>query len=110
MEDANSDVFLVCGLHAFFSRSVAGVSVVPRPARLDDVEILKHLQPNPADSDHSTLQQMFLPDGFKADLIASEPDLLQPIALLLMSWGGSGWLRLSVILKNKLKGRGRIGS
>ena len=53
---------------------------VTRPARLDDVEILKHLQPNPIQSDHPTLQQMFLPEGFRADQIASEPDVLQPIA------------------------------
>ncbi|MDA7627842.1 c-type cytochrome [Verrucomicrobia bacterium] len=53
---------------------------VTRPARLDDVEILKHLQPNPIQSDYPTLQQMFLPEGFRADQIASEPDVLQPIA------------------------------
>lgn len=59
------------------------VAAVPRPARLNDVEILKHLQPNPVvlnDPDNATLQQMFLPEGFKAELIASEPDVLQPIA------------------------------
>ena len=56
---------------------------VARPARLDEVEILKHLRANPAEADasaHSTLQQMYVPDGFKVDLIASEPDVLQPIA------------------------------
>ena len=39
-------------------------AAVPRPARLNEVAILNHLQPNRIagkQAEHSTLQQMFLP-------------------------------------------------
>ena len=57
----------------------------PRPARLNDVDILKHLQPNPVElpdeaGPTTTLKQVYLPEGFKAELIATEPDIVQPIA------------------------------
>jgi putative membrane-bound dehydrogenase-like protein len=57
-----------------------------RPERLDEVDILKHLRSNPVDASNSsgekaaTINQIYLPEGFKAELVAAEPDIVQPIA------------------------------
>ncbi len=36
---------------------------------------------------------MTLPDGFKAQLLAGEPDIVQPIAFTIDRAGGCGWSR-----------------
>lgn len=64
----------------------------PRPDRLEDIDILKHLQPNSANhetgkSGSETLQKFYLPEGFSADLIAAEPNIVQPIAFTFDEWG-----------------------
>src|SRR5687767_9251052 len=55
------------------------------PQRVREIPILQHLRPNPAAADAEspaagTVSRMFLPEGFQAEVIASEPDLHQPIA------------------------------
>ncbi len=58
---------------------------LPQVERLKTSPVLQHLKPNPMPSpphtpSEQTLAQMYLPEGFRAELIASEPDVRQPIA------------------------------
>ncbi|MBM3845593.1 MAG: hypothetical protein FJ405_04815, partial [Verrucomicrobia bacterium] len=58
---------------------------LPQPQRLQSSPVLRHLKPNPLaqaprNAGERTLASMHLPQGFAAELIASEPDLHQPIA------------------------------
>ncbi len=70
-------LLLGCALHALAADS--------RPSRLDAVNILKHLQPNPMggvmDPSHrELLEGFYVTQGFRVDLIARDPELVQPIA------------------------------
>ncbi|MGB1673199.1 MAG: DUF7133 domain-containing protein, partial [Limisphaerales bacterium] len=56
-----------------------------RPERLDQVAILKHLKPNPIPaevpaSSREVLQRFYVTEGFRVDLVAADPDVVQPIA------------------------------
>ena len=51
-----------------------------KPRRISSSPLLKHLTPNPGDAKNSTVRSMYVPKGFQVDLIASEPDIRQPIA------------------------------
>jgi len=58
---------------------------LPSPDRLKTSPVLQHLKPNPLSHApttpaEKTVAQIYLPQGFRTDLIASEPDLHQPIA------------------------------
>ena len=53
---------------------------VIKPSRLDLSPLLKRLVPNASGSKNETVRSMWIPDGFQVDLIASEPDIRQPIA------------------------------
>jgi putative membrane-bound dehydrogenase-like protein len=60
-------------------------SPLPDVGRLKTSPVLQHLKPNPMPSPprtpaEQTLAQMYLPEGFRAELVAAEPDLRQPIA------------------------------
>ena len=58
---------------------------LPDVERLKTSPVLQHLKPNPMPSPprtpaEQTLAQMYLPEGFRAVLVASEPDIRQPVA------------------------------
>src|SRR5947199_3801964 len=58
---------------------------LPNVERLKTSPVLQHLKPNPLPSPprtpgEQTLAQMYLPEGFRAELVASEPDIRQPVA------------------------------
>lgn len=58
---------------------------LPQVERLQSSPVLRHLKPNPVSgapktAAERTLAQMYVPEGFKVELIAAEPDIHQPIA------------------------------
>jgi len=58
---------------------------LPNVERLKTSPVLRHLKPNPMlapprTPGEQTLAQMYLPEGFRAELVASEPDIRQPVA------------------------------
>lgn len=58
---------------------------LPSVERLQSSPVLRHLKPNPITSSpktpaEQTVAQMYLPVGFKAELVLSEPAVHQPIA------------------------------
>src|ERR1044071_2942603 len=64
---------------------------LPDVDRLRTSPVLQHLKPNPMPPLSSpkpmpgeqTLAQMYLPKGFRAELVAAEPDIRQPVAFAL---------------------------
>jgi hypothetical protein len=58
---------------------------LPQLERLQSSAVLRHLKPNPQTDapktePERTVAKMFVPEGFKVELIAAEPDLHQPVA------------------------------
>ncbi len=58
---------------------------LPSAQRLQSSPVLRHLKPNPMPAApqtpaEKTIAQIHLPEGFRTEVIASEPDLHQPIA------------------------------
>jgi putative membrane-bound dehydrogenase-like protein len=58
---------------------------LPQVERLQSSPVLRHLKKNdlghgPANPAEHTLTQMYLPPGFKAEAVVSEPDIHQPVA------------------------------
>lgn len=58
---------------------------LPSVDRLQSSPVLRHLKPNPVANPprtgpERTVAQMHVPHGFRVDLVASEPDLHQPVA------------------------------
>ncbi len=58
---------------------------LPQVERLQTSPVLRHLKPNPTDAapktdPQRTVAQMYVPEGFKVELVAGEPDLHQPVA------------------------------
>src|SRR5262245_41067491 len=58
---------------------------LPNVERLQSSPVLRHLKPNPIahppqTGPEKTVAQMYVPEGFRAELVAAEPDLHQPIA------------------------------
>jgi putative membrane-bound dehydrogenase-like protein len=65
--------------------SAQAEDALPQLERLQSSPVLRHLKPNPTNAapktaPERTVAQMFVPEGFKVELIAGEPDLHQPIA------------------------------
>ena len=74
--------------------SARAEDALPQVARLQSSPVLRHLKPNPTNgpattAPERTVAQMFVPEGFKVELIAGEPDLHQPIAF---AWDERGRL------------------
>lgn len=66
----------------------------PNVERLQSSPVLRHLKPNPISSaaktgPEQTVAQMYVPEGFKVDLVVGEPDLHQPVAF---AWDERGRL------------------
>src|SRR5215510_10733342 len=64
---------------------VAAEDALPQIERLQSSPVLRHLKPNPTGAapntgPERTVAQMHVPEGFKVELIAAEPDLHQPVA------------------------------
>lgn len=66
-----------------------GEDPLPSVDRLKSSPVLRHLRPNPLTAPvtglartgpEQTVAQMYVPEGFKVDFIAGEPDLHQPVA------------------------------
>lgn len=58
---------------------------LPQVERLKTSPVLQHLKPNPMPAPprtpaEQTVAQMYLPEGFRAELVVAEPDLHQPVA------------------------------
>src|ERR1041385_5593476 len=58
---------------------------LPSIERLKSSPVLRHLKPNPIavaprPPPEQTVAQMYVPEGFRVELIAGEPDLQQPVA------------------------------
>src|SRR5436309_15923184 len=58
---------------------------LPQVERLKTSPVLQHLRPNPMPSPprtpaEQTLAQMYLPEGFRAELVVAEPHVQQPVA------------------------------
>lgn len=69
----------------FFSVTNLAEPPLPQVERLKASPVLQHLKPNPMPSAprtpaEQTLAQMYLPEGFRAELVVAEPDLHQPVA------------------------------
>lgn len=69
----------------FVASEIFSEQPLPQVERLKTSPVLQHLKPNPLPSPphtpaEQTLAQMYLPEGFRAELIASEPDVQQPVA------------------------------
>ncbi len=60
-------------------------SPLPNVERLKSSPVLRHLQKNPVgvtagSAPEETVAQMYVPEGFRAELVVAEPDLHQPVA------------------------------
>src|SRR5690242_18788167 len=58
---------------------------LPSVERLKTSPVLRHVKPNPMPVPpktpaEQTIAQMYLPEGFRAELVVAEPDLQQPVA------------------------------
>ena len=79
-------LFLAAGCLAWFVGSfVRAEEPLPQIDRLKSSPVLRHLIPNPTfgtpNSDaERTVAQMYVPEGFRVELIAGEPDIQQPVA------------------------------
>src|SRR5688572_27797836 len=74
-------------LLAIIGSAVSSISEEPLPdvSRLQSSPILRHLKKNPITFEpktpaEKTVAQFYVPEGFRVDLVLSEPDLHQPIA------------------------------
>lgn len=65
--------------------NLAAEPALPSKDRLQSSPVLRHLRPNPVAAAprtpaEETVAQMYVPEGFRVSLIASEPEVHQPIA------------------------------
>ncbi|MBI2927515.1 MAG: dehydrogenase [Verrucomicrobia bacterium] len=81
--------FLALSTGFFFdcllSHPVFAEEPLPQVERLKTSPVLRHLKPNPMPSPprtqaEQTVAQMYLPEGFRAELVVAEPDVHQPVA------------------------------
>lgn len=79
--------YRLCSLLLILGFAAAAVAESPQPGleRLQSSPVLRHLKPNPRTYPtptpaERTVSQMFVPEGFQVEVIASEPELHQPVA------------------------------
>ncbi len=75
---------ILCAL-ALIPVAVRAEEPLPDVSRLQSSPVLRHLKKNPISSPpktpaEQTVSQFYVPEGFRVDLVLSEPDLHQPIA------------------------------
>src|SRR5512145_1978355 len=78
-------------------------------AATPDDEVIPHRQDEPPNKPYSAqeaLEQMTVPDGFRVELVASEPDIVNPVAMTFDDRGRI-WVTESVEYPRKPAGRGR---
>lgn len=68
-----------------FGFTTSAEEALPSADRLKSSPVLQHLKPNPMRTPaktgpEQTVAQMHVPEGFRVDLVAGEPDLHQPVA------------------------------
>jgi putative membrane-bound dehydrogenase-like protein len=68
-----------------FDPAVRAEEPLPSVERLKTSPVLRHLQPNlvpaaPRTAAEQTVAQMYVPEGFRAELVVAEPELHQPVA------------------------------
>jgi putative heme-binding domain-containing protein len=88
---------------------VATVTVVTLFAAEPVDDVIPHRQDEPPNEPYSpleALEQMTVPDGFQVELVASEPDLVNPVAMTFDDRGRI-WVTESVEYPRKPAGRGR---
>jgi len=82
-------LFLALSTGFFFdcllSHPVFAEEPLPQVERLKTSPVLRHLKPNPLPTvprtpAEQTVAQMYVPEGFRAELVVAEPDLHQPVA------------------------------
>src|SRR5262245_23452460 len=72
-------------------------------------EVIPHHQdrpPGPALSPQQAIAQMTVPDGFKVELVASEPDIVNPVAMTFDERGRT-WITESLEYPRKAPGPGQ---
>ncbi|WP_406695282.1 PVC-type heme-binding CxxCH protein [Singulisphaera sp. Ch08] len=85
---------------------VGGLST---PARLHAQEVIPHAQdqpPGPALSPAEAIAKMTVPEGFKVELVASEPDIVNPVAMT-FDERGRIWITESLEYPRSAPGVGR---
>jgi putative membrane-bound dehydrogenase-like protein len=70
---------------SFLTTQAFAEQPLPEVQRLKTSPVLQHLKPNPMPAPprtpaEQTVAQMYLPEGFRAELVVAEPDLHQPVA------------------------------
>jgi putative membrane-bound dehydrogenase-like protein len=94
-------------LAALLAAALSGSAPFPAPARQDDP--IPHGQdrpPNPALSPEEALAAMTVPEGFTVELVASEPDLVNPVAMT-FDEKGRIWVTESLEYPRREPGPGR---
>ncbi len=78
------------------------------PSRVQTNAILRHLQPNPAAGDdaHPTIAGMWVPEGFRVDLIATDPDITQPVAFTFDERGRLWFIEAHSYPRKRAEGEG----
>lgn len=87
-------VLWICLLYASLLPLARAEDPLPQRERLQSSPVLRHLKPNPIahqpqSGPEQTVAQMYVPEGFRVDLVAAEPDLHQPVAF---AWDERGRL------------------
>jgi hypothetical protein len=79
--------FSVLSVFSVFSvvNPIRAEDPLPDVSRLQSSPVLRHLKKNPISAEpkthaEKTVAQFYVPEGFRVDLVLSEPDLHQPIA------------------------------
>jgi putative membrane-bound dehydrogenase-like protein len=89
--------------------SVLLCAVFPRPSRAQAPELIPHAQdraPGPALSPAEAIAKMVVPAGFQVELVASEPELVNPVAMTFDEQGRI-WVTESLEYPRRPPGQGR---
>src|SRR5439155_25027785 len=96
-------------MHRSLSVPVLAAFVLALPAFLSADEPIPHHQdrpPGPALSPQEAVAAMKVPEGFSVELVASEPDIVNPVAMT-FDERGRIWITESVEYPRKAAGPGR---
>ena len=65
----------------FISLAVTFVLTLPCPAQEERIPHAQDKPPGPALSPTEAIARMTVPEGFSVELVASEPDIVNPVAM-----------------------------